>query len=250
MEHLILTLEAPMMSFGSQVVDHLGPTRIFPSLAALTGLIGNALGWYRTEPQKLQALQDRLVFASRIDRPPRNNMPVMDYQSVEFDPGYLAWTTSGVPEGRTGSKQTLENKHLRYREFLADARIIVAARVEPHSLLPSHDQLAQALRTPARPLFIGRKPFIPSTPIYQGTAEADTALQALLDLPADNPEELPPIVNLSWPTSEGHPANPDVVITAQYNASDNFNWRTRMHSGTRRVFEGTAPAHIFQGAAA
>ena len=39
--HLILTLEAPLMSFGGITIDHLGVTRDFPAASMLTGLLAN-----------------------------------------------------------------------------------------------------------------------------------------------------------------------------------------------------------------
>ena len=41
-DHLILQLEAPLMSFGDTMIDATGPTRDLPILSAVTGLIANA----------------------------------------------------------------------------------------------------------------------------------------------------------------------------------------------------------------
>ena len=65
---LILRLEAPLLAFGGVAIDHVGVTRDFPSLSMLAGLLANALGWERTEWEDIQALQDRLIFAARLDR--------------------------------------------------------------------------------------------------------------------------------------------------------------------------------------
>lgn len=65
---LVLRLEAPLLAFGGVTIDHVGITRDFPAQSMLTGLLANALGWERTEWEKHQALQDRLVFAARRDR--------------------------------------------------------------------------------------------------------------------------------------------------------------------------------------
>ena len=66
--HLILNLEAPLMSFGGETIDNLGVIRPFPAASMLTGLLANARGWRRIERKRHQDLQDRLVFAARIDR--------------------------------------------------------------------------------------------------------------------------------------------------------------------------------------
>ena len=71
MQHLIVNLEAPLMAFGGETIDNLGVIRPFPAVSMLTGLFANALGWRRVERERHQALQDRLVFAVRIDRESR-----------------------------------------------------------------------------------------------------------------------------------------------------------------------------------
>ena len=45
---LLLRLEAPLMSFGSVLVDKRGPTDRHPGTALITGLLANALGAYAT----------------------------------------------------------------------------------------------------------------------------------------------------------------------------------------------------------
>ena len=65
---LVLRLEAPLLAFGGVAIDQIGPTRDFPSASLLTGLLANALGWRRTEAAAHQRLQDRLIFAARLDR--------------------------------------------------------------------------------------------------------------------------------------------------------------------------------------
>ena len=66
-DHLILRLDTPLMSFGGVVIDNFGETDDWPSASLLVGIIGNALGYRRTDREDLQALQDRLVFACRAD---------------------------------------------------------------------------------------------------------------------------------------------------------------------------------------
>ena len=63
MKALIIRLDAPMISFGSVMVDQHGYIQQFPGLAMLTGLIANALGWEHREFERIQKLQNRLDFA-------------------------------------------------------------------------------------------------------------------------------------------------------------------------------------------
>ena len=78
-KHLILNLEAPLMSFGGETVDNLGVIRPYPAVSMLTGLLANALGWRRIERQRHQDLQDRLVFAARIDRESHGGLSMQDF---------------------------------------------------------------------------------------------------------------------------------------------------------------------------
>ena len=110
-----------------------------------------------------RTLQDRLVFAARIDREPASGMRMTDFQTAQLGANDQGWTTRGRPEGRAGGANTYNAPHLRYRDYWADALVTVALRLEPPELEdePSLDDLADALQEPARPLFIGRKPCLP-----------------------------------------------------------------------------------------
>lgn len=249
--HLILLLDAPLMAFGGVAVDSYGRTDPFPSASLLTGLIGNALGYDRTEGEKLQALQDRLVYAVRIDQP---GLPLMDYQNAELFAKDEGWTTRGVPEGRnrvspsyTADARILRRTgklvkrmtHQRYRHFWADRVVRVALRLEPAEAPPTLDDVAAALDAPARPLFIGRKPCLPSGPILAGRAEASNARAAL--------ETLAPYatlgdVELFWPDGEGG----DATSLNAFNHTGRRDWTSGVHGGWERwkrgmIAAGTAP---------
>ena len=84
MRHLIVSLEAPLMAFGGETIDNYGVIRWFPSASMLTGLLANALGWRRIEREQHQRLQDRLVFAARIDREPATGVRLTDFQTAQL----------------------------------------------------------------------------------------------------------------------------------------------------------------------
>ena len=248
MEHLILRLEAPLMAFGGETIDNLGIIRRFPSSSMLTGLLANALGWRRVEAHRHQQLQDRLVFAARIDREPAGSGSLTDFQSVAINNTERGWTTRGRPEGRAGG--TYQN-HLRYRDYHADMRVTVALRLAPAQTSPALGDLAQALEEPARPLFIGRKPCLPSAPLLDGRSEGETALAALRSWPlaeggnysrAEQREDRPGVA-LLWPDGEG---DNDVVSSHTYMLTDQRNWDTSgLHGGGRLVHEGSCSPELF-----
>ena len=64
---LLLRFDAPLISFGAPMVDQNGVVQQMPALSMLTGLLGNALGLTHGEHRRLERLQERIRFASRID---------------------------------------------------------------------------------------------------------------------------------------------------------------------------------------
>ncbi|WP_205910226.1 type I-E CRISPR-associated protein Cas5/CasD [Rhizobium sp. FKY42] len=235
---LILDLEAPLLAFGGVVIDQIGVTRDFPAASMLTGLFANALGWKRTETEKHQALQDRLVFAARIDR----ELPggtLTDMQNAQLEKNDRGWTSWGIVEGRDGASYGAP--HRRKRDYHMDARMVIAVRLEPLNGEPDLERLAKALHFPARPLFIGRKPCLPSRPILPARREhwfvdAPTAYAALTRLPAADRQSPKSRLRAFWPPGEGPEEGEDV--TRIYDLPDLRNWKSGLHGGHRRVIEG------------
>jgi CRISPR system Cascade subunit CasD len=93
------------------------------------------------------------------------------------------------------------------------------------------DDIALALDQPARPLFIGRKPCLPSCRLFAGWAEGDNVLQVLqsaapLEGAVDN-------VRMQWPDGEGRMQGDRV-----FDLCDERNWSSGVHGGWRSVREG------------
>ena len=200
MRHLILNLEAPLMAFGGEMIDNHGVVRSFPAASMLTGLLANALGWRRIERERHQRLQDRLVFAARIDREPAGGVRLRDFQTAQLGASDRGWTTRGRPEGRAGGAATYRAPNLRRRDYWADMRVTVALRLEPELEEPTLDELRSALDWPARPPFIGRKPCLPAERLFGGFADADSVLAALIGVPVDDRRSGD--VRLLWPEGE------------------------------------------------
>ena len=236
MRHLLINLESPLMAFGGETIDNYGVIRWFPAASMLTGLFANALGWRRIERERHQSFQDRLVFAARIDREPAGGVRLGDFQTAQLNKGDRGWTTRGHPEGRAGGAKTYDAPHLRYRDYFADMRVSVALRLRDQEESPTLEELADALREPARPIFIGRKPCLPSAPLFADFIEAGTTLDALLKLPLEREGAERHDVRLLWPVGEGAPG---IAPNRNYMVTDQRNWVSGLHGGGRRVFEGT-----------
>lgn len=225
--HLLLRLEAPLMAFGGETIDNLGVIRDFPAQSMFTGLIANALGWRREDAEEHDRLQARLIFGARLDR---TGLRVTDFQTAELRKDDCGWTSNGQPEGRAGGDGTYKGQHLRYRDFHADAAVLVALRLEPAEEAPTLDMVADALRRPARPLFLGRKPCLPTSPLFAGWCDAPDLLTALQKAAPLAPNTRPRVL---WPAGEG-----ELRGSRQVDVCDERNWISGVHGGWRPVCEG------------
>jgi CRISPR system Cascade subunit CasD len=233
--HLLLDLDAPLMSFGGDMVDAYGVVRDFPAKSMVAGLLANALGWERYEADRHARLQERLTIGSARAVAGRR---VRDFQTAQLGGNDRGWTTRGRVEGRAGGAATYLSPHIRYRDADADARVLVALRLDPADEAPDLDTLAAALDRPERPLFLGRKPFLPSRPLRLGDVEADTIRDALsqgLAQLGDWTREKGDI-RAQWPAAEGLPDG-----AQEEELTDERHWPAGVHAGLRRVAEGRLP---------
>ncbi len=224
---LLLRFDAPLMSFGTTAVDSHRVVQAFPALSMLTGLLGNALGYDHREAEKLTDLQERIRYASRCDRAGSH---LVDFQTVGLGQPFLTagWTTRGTPEGRGGASG--DQTHIRYRHYQADAVHTVALTLGPG--MPGLDEVERALRTPERPLFIGRKACLPSGPILLERLQAES-LRAALENEPRVPGGDTGALQAWWPADEETPAQSHLVEVV-----DERDWRNQIHSGRRLLREG------------
>jgi CRISPR system Cascade subunit CasD len=218
MRCLILVLEGPLLAFGAEAVDSRGVVSDFPATSMLTGLLGNALGYRRTDREKLSRLQARLDFVVRIER---EGSRITDFQTAQLSKDDQGWTTAGVPEGRDGGAATYQSPHIRRRDYDADKQVTVAMALATPDEWPTLDDLATALRHPARPLFLGRKPCLPERRIFEAILDADDLASAM-----------PPSATAT------RMLLPDGAASAQDERrrfSDHRNWVSGVHGGQRNV---------------
>lgn len=224
---MLLVLEGPLLAFGGEAVDSRGVVTDFPGSSMLTGLLANALGWRRTDRDRLQRLQERLNFAARIDR---EGSRLTDFQTAQIAKDDEGWTTSGAPEGRGGNAATYQSPHIRRRDYDADKQVLIALALDEANESPTLDELAAALRQPARPLFLGRKPCLPERPIFEAILEADDLISAF------------PFARI--PTRMILAADgPVLPHDERRQVSDQRSWRTGVHGGQRTVIVRQTPGH-------
>lgn len=228
---LVLHLEAPLMSFGGVSIDHIGPTRNFPATSMLVGLLANALGWAWSNYKELQILQNRLIFAACCKR---DGGLITDSQNAQLSKKDKGWTTRGIPEGRTGDSYNAP--HRRQRDYLADSSFKIVFRLDPAESEPTLEDLEISLERPVRPLFLGRKPCLPTKPFLSKGENrwisADSAYSALRCLSNGKSEMF-----AQWPQGQG-PENQEEGAVGIFDLQDLRNWYSGFHSGTRQVIEG------------
>lgn len=239
---LLLRLEAPLAAFGDVSVDAIGPVSDLPSASMITGLLANALGWRREDRAALQRLQDRLVHAARLDRVAGR---FTEFQTAELAKSDRGWTTRGVVEGRAGGAGSYEGPHIRWRDHDADLSAVVALTLTPADEAPDLAALAGALAEPFRPLFIGRKPCLPTAPISLGIVEATDLLVALT---------IPPLAR-----RRGRGVDRDILVELPIEAEapagfhrlhrcDRRDWIAGVHAGDTLRWSGRIPASAFASA--
>lgn len=197
----------------------------------VTGLVANALGWRREDSAAHDRLQERLVMGVRLDRLGNR---ISDFQTAQLGKKEEGWTTRGIPEGRDGNVETYKSPHLRYRDYHCDLRLLLALRLEPPEETPSLDDLAAALDHPARPLFLGRKPCLPSHRLFAGWQEGGDLVTVLRDAPMS--ESGAEVLRMQWPDGEGR-LDGDRLL----DLCDERNWSSGLHGGWRPVRQGAIP---------
>ncbi len=242
---LVLLFDAPLMSFGGPAIDQHGVTRNAPGRAMLVGLLGNALGYDHRDATLLERLQTRLVHATLTLRAGER---VVDFQTVDLGQPFLraGWTTRGKPQARDGGPAA-SGTHIRLRHYLAEALRVVVATLEPGDEPPGLDALADALKHPARPLFLGRKACLPARPLLAGRLAADDAPTALRDARelvrkgcpdlAERIDDAEAVAEWDAPPGTLHPPRGGRFERLV----DRRDWANQFHGGERVVLTGPLP---------
>lgn len=176
MATLLLRLAAPLQSWGADSKFEFRQTAREPSKSGVTGLLAAALGCRRDElPEQLKALR----MTVRADQ---EGVLLDDYhtaQGIEHDGmGRIKLNAGGA------LKYDNKLKFVTHRQYLSDAVFVVALECEDAEYLR---ELADALRHPVFPLFLGRRACPPTLPLVLGVDERD-AFDALADCPCQASE--------------------------------------------------------------
>lgn len=197
MSTLLLRLEGPMQSWGTQSRFTVRETDLEPSKSGVAGLLCAALGKPRDESHPDNRDKPSLVTLSglrmgvRVDRP---GVMLRDYQTVGGT--HLRAESEGrnrykvLKADGTLSKDAVVSQ----RFYLADASFLVGLEHHDAGLL---EALLASLLRPRWQLFLGRKAFVPSVPVWAvspgspetniSTLPLETALADLDSFPMSEP---------------------------------------------------------------
>ncbi|PWG00482.1 type I-E CRISPR-associated protein Cas5/CasD [Levilactobacillus bambusae] len=136
MKTLTIRLTAPLQSYGNEANFDRRTTSRYPSKSAIIGMIAAALGYAREDARILDL--NNLAFAVRLDQP---GTVLQDYQTVEW---------------------AKDKRKVTYRDYIQDAVFLVAIGSENEPLI---NEIADALKHPYFPLFLGRRSNAPAGPL-------------------------------------------------------------------------------------
>lgn len=199
---LLLRLCGPMQSWGIQSRFTNRDTGLEPSKSGVIGLLCAALGKPRDDLPSLKELA-KLKMGVRIDCPGRVEC---DYHTAQK----VARAGGGKPQDCVISQ----------RFYLADAIFLVALQGDGNLL----EKLHRALRNPVWPLYLGRKAFVPSCPVWLKDGfrpDEDDLKTALKSYPYLGPDgkDLPNELRLELEVEYGHgdrvkPDQPESFVSA------------------------------------
>ena len=225
-----LVFDAPLMSFGGPVAsDRVGSTFHFPPKSMLTGLLGVAIGYKRSEHEKLQELQEGFTYGVREDR---RGEVIEDFQTADFNSAWMTgywedgrYVSGKEARGRYGSSS--ENRSILDRKYIADAAYTVVLKL---ASLPE-EKLIGALRRPKWPVYIGRKGcgagFL--RPERVGHHAVREALEDFDNLELQHPHPRPGQTQLRiWIEGQGSRSIQGLR-----------DWASRIHAGKQRFAKGT-----------
>lgn len=198
MNTLLLRFIAPMQSWGIQSHYSVRDTGAEPSKSGVIGLICAALGRERTADVQDLA---RLRMGVRVDR---EGVIRSDYHIAQD-------VLSSDTKSKKGSITST-------RYYLADAAFLVGLEGDDLTLL---EQIHQALAQPVWALYLGRKAFVPSEPVYlpDGLRCGETLEQALENYGWICPprmigsDGIPHRVRLVIESPNGEQIRPDVPVS-------------------------------------
>lgn len=179
--YLLLWLEAPLQSWGSDSKFGRRDTLAFPTKSGVLGLVCSALGAggeQRALLAEFSALGQTVISFVRGKQTAdgvikQDREPLLrDFHMVgsgydDQDP----WASLLIPKTSEGKKAVGGGTKMTYRYYLQDAAFAVALEVP----VDKSEAVAQALQNPAWDIYLGRKNCVPTDFIYRGIYDNETS---------------------------------------------------------------------------
>ncbi len=192
-EFLLMTLYAPLASWGEIAVGEMRGSWDRPSRSAVFGLLAAALGLTRVDQAAHDALDTGYGFAVRQDTA---GMPLTDYQTAQtVAAGVLKKKRPATRKAmlEAGAHETI----LSWRGYRVDAMATVAIWANAGARWPLR-ALADAVRRPKFVLYAGRKSNPFALPLDPAVVEAATLKAAFAARPPAKAENI-----LDWRPESG-----------------------------------------------
>lgn len=156
---LFLWLEAPLQSWGERARWSMRDSATEPTKSGVIGLLACAMGL--DQDDDIRALSQQIHVGVRCDH---SGTLMKDYHTIQGP-----WGTQ-----------------LSDRYYLCDAVFLVAVQSDNAALIV---QLAEAIQSPAWPIFLGRKSCIPCRPPFAGIGDYPTMQAALESVSVTSPQQ-------------------------------------------------------------
>ncbi len=174
---LLITLAAPLASFGELAGHEVRDGWERPGKSALLGLLGAALGVRRDDAEGQKALAETVVTGVRVDSP---GIPLQDFHTAQYVP--TARIRKLKPRTRAQALAALDpkrdNPEITRREYRQDTLYTAAYARTPDCPWRLEDMQA-AFLSPRFVLFLGRKSCPLSLPLVPRIVRAQDMLEAL-----------------------------------------------------------------------
>lgn len=181
MKTLLLRFVGPMQSWGTQSRYKIRETNLEPSKSGVIGLVYSALGKKREkeeidEPNKpsLKKLAS-LRLGVRIDSA---GSMLCDYHTAGGAPPHRQEKRMFLASGKLDKKTEIS-----YRYYLSDAKFLIGLEGNEDLIELLHKNIS----SPKQQIFLGRKSFVPSEPVWLQDGLCNTSLEnALKEFPSLN----------------------------------------------------------------
>lgn len=173
--YLLFRLYGPMAAWGDVAVGEFRPSHTHPTRTTVLGLIAAAMGITRDQETRLLALDRALQVSARLDA---SGEVMRDYHTTQV-PSAQKKVVHYTRQDELASDSL--NTMLSSRDYRCDAAATIAVQSSSDEF--PLDTIAETLRKPRLPLYLGRKSCPLALPLDTQLIEKDNLIQALEEYP-------------------------------------------------------------------